>query len=194
MAGFQPLPTVGALSHVLLEPDAFRPLSPNRPSEPVVVGLRLIASGEEETARAEAAKYAVGMLSQAVKALPEGHHMTPHERELQEETYEDALLRWVVARCTCQAADVSQPYWKMPEDTVRECLTSDGVRYIFHAYERMRIEHSPIEQQIDDSDLGELASLLEPAILDQMAGSQAKRLRRILAFALAQLRAVANVE
>lgn len=176
MSAFGKLPDAAPPAFVDVPPQCFREDWGPRPSDTVRVGLRHVAAGTEETARGEAAKYAVEM-----------HKDAP---DLQVDAYQDALMRWIVAKATCQPSDVSRPFWKMAEDTVREALTSAGVRLIWDRYEKMLVETSPLDPELADEDVGELIVLLETGALKNMATSQATRARRLLRFVLNDLRLV----
>jgi hypothetical protein len=101
-------------------------------------------------------------------------------------------MRWIVARSTCLHDDITKPYWRMAEDTVRECLTSEGVRLIWDRYERMLVETSPLDPELSAEKVPELVALLDAGTLDIMASSQAKRARKLLAFVLEDLRLVSQ--
>lgn len=144
-----------------------------RPSEVVVVGLRLLADAEEQTARAEATRFALELHPEADEGFVEA--------------YNDALIRWLVARGICDPNDVRRPYPLLPmaEDQVRGALTGAGLRFIFDALEALQIETSPLYQEADDDELHVLAELLsadEP--LAALSGAEERRARRLLRFVL----------
>lgn len=178
MSGFTAPEKLKPSTVIPLPPSAFKDDWQDKPTAVAIVGLRHVPSGTEETARAEAAKYA--------------YMMHPTDADLWSIAYDDALMRWIVAKCTCAPDNAALPFWPMAEDTVRECLTSDGVRLIWGAYERMLIETSPLDPELTDEEVGELVTLLENGTLGIMASSQGKRARRLLKFCLDSLKLVAG--
>ena len=162
-----------------LGPEGFADTWKQKPEAGAIIGLRHVASGVDETGRAEAAKYAV--------------EMHPADRELQIEAFNDFLMRWIISYAACSPNDIAQNYWAMAQDTVRDALSSAGVRAIWDRYERMLIEESPLDPPLEDEEIGELTSLLESGTLEQMVTSQAKRSRKLLRFVLDDLRRIADV-
>lgn len=162
-----------------LAPEAWKEDWPGRPTTVVKVGLRRISDTAHQTARAEAAKYAV-MMHDDVSG--------------QYASYNDALMRWIIVYATCEPESVSSVFtsFQGSEDTVRDALTPAGIRYLWDQFERYHLETSPIVPEITDGDLkllGErLASgrLLPPGM---QAGAQA-RLRKLLGFCAQELQEI----
>lgn len=168
---------------LVLPPSVFASEWTSRPREPVVVGLRLLADGEEQTARAE-----------AVRCASELHPEAFTEEWL--EAYNDALLRWIVARGICDPNDLTQPSQVLPmaEDQVRSALTSLGVRFIFDAIERLQVETSPLYSEASSEEIEELRHRLANAELGSLTPTAAGRARRLLRYVLLELRAANPVE
>jgi len=132
---------------ITLPPSAFATEWRERPTEPVELGLRYLPDGETETARTEAAKHAM--------------RLHPDDLELANDCFNDALLRWIVSRCTCSAEDAREPYFRAAQDTVWFALSEDGVKLIAHEYEVFKIETSPLHPPATDEEILDLAALLE---------------------------------
>ncbi len=164
---------------LVLPPSIFASEWPGRPKEPVVVGLRLLPDAEEQTARAEAVKL-------ALELHPEGD-------DAWVEAYNDALLRWIVARGICDPNDLTQPtqIFPMAEDQVRQALTSSGVRYVFDAIERLQLETSPAYAEASEDELWELIHRLEAdPDLGMLERPSRARALRLLRYVLLELQAV----
>lgn len=164
-----------------LPPSVFASEWKMRPTEPVVVGLRLLPDAEEQTARAEALRIALEL-----------HPDTRDAGDAFVDAYNDALLRWIVARGICDPNDVTAPTQILPmaEDQVRHALTSSGVRYIFDAIERLQLETSPIYAEASFDEVAELLHRLgaDPDV-GSLAGITRKRALRVLRYVLLELRA-----
>lgn len=170
---------VAAPRTITLPPSVFASEWEKRPKLPVEVGIRTLSDGDEQTAIAEATKY-------AIQAFPDGG-------EGFVDSYNDALIRWIVARGICSPLDVNTPSFvlELPdEELVRQVFTRAGTRYVFDAIERLQLETSPIFPEANDDEISDLAAMLsrdEP--LDPLVGTDAARARRLLAFVLYELQA-----
>lgn len=152
----------------------------------VTVGLRTIADSDVQAARAQAAKAA--SVQHPVTAQSD-----INTRRLWVDAFQDALMRWMVARGTCDPTDATQPpsVWAAaPEDMVKEALTSDGVGFLYDAWERMRIACDIFQPSVDDAELTRgLGPVLREAFQRVSATDRAKvvRARKLLAFILTDL-------
>jgi len=149
-----------------------------KPEYPVKVGLRLIADADIQAARAQAAAY-------ASKLHPDIATSTA-AREVWTEAYNDACMRWIVARGTCADDNVAMAFdlWAAaPEDIVRDALTSEGVRFIFDAWERMKVATSPLLPEATQDELDQLWDLL-PVGLPTLSADRQARVLRYLRFCL----------
>lgn len=104
------------------------------PTQAVRVGLRLLAANDYTTARAVAA-------DKACTLHPEGPMPARHDFQ---DAYNDALMIFAVARGTCDPSDISLPWLEAAEDNLGLALTPDGVRYLWDALERLRVQSSPL--------------------------------------------------
>lgn len=157
---------------ITVEPNAFASEWETRPLEPVAIGLRIIPDEDLQTARAEAAKFAQGM------------HDDIGTQEAAD-CFNDALLRWIIARSTCQPDDVRQPFFEFAEDTVRVALSTEGVKAISFQLEVFKTETSPLLKPIDHEEELDLAHILtEGAPWSAMSEAEARGTKRLLRVAL----------
>jgi hypothetical protein len=164
----------------LVSPSAFQENWEERPTDTVAIGLRLIADADIEDARVEAARRAHQLFPNAATDA--------NVAEVWVSCFTDALVRWIVARGTCDANDVTKPWelWRAaPEDQARETLTDLGARFLFDEWEKMRITVDIGIPEATDADialLSELAGRLKHLPRDREA-----RARRLLRFVLEEL-------
>ena len=159
-----------------LLPSAFADTWDNKPRDSVRVGLRLIAVLDLAEARGEAAR-------EAVAAHPDRNDPSAID------AYNDALLAWIVSRCTCDPLDVRKEWdvWDgMPQENAKELLSPEGARAIFDAYERLRIEQDPSQQEATDDEIVRLPDAYADAAA-HLVGSRLARVRRLLRFVLDEL-------
>lgn len=159
---------------ITVPPSAFASEWRDRPTEPVEIGLRTLADGETETARAEAAKRAL--------------RIHPEDRDLAVDCFNDALLRWLIARATCSPDDVREPYFRAAEDTVRFALSTEGVKLLSHELEVFTLETSPMYPPAKDDELLDLAALLEDeAPFAGMSPAEERGTRRLVGVVLERI-------
>lgn len=151
------------------------------PKDDVAIGLRLLSESDVQIARAWAAKKASAMF------LVDGRLTDSDDFNA---AYNDALMRYAVARSACDPNDASAPYWQAAEDVVGVALTSGGVRLIYDAIERMHVAMSPTTPIANDQDVAELVELLSLGALGKLANQ--KQTRKLLFDCLETLRAVAR--
>jgi hypothetical protein len=154
---------------LVIPPSVFAEDWQDRPSDDTCVGLRLLSEQDVVFARGEAAKLAV----------------TIEDEESRYETYNDALMRNVVARAMCDPNDVRETYFRM-DDVAMVALTPEGTRHLFDAYESMRIARSPVQAEATDEDIAGLAELAATA-LPLMTPARASRVRRLLSFVVQEM-------
>lgn len=160
--------------HVLVPPSAFQSGWPKRPKADVAIGLRLISQLDTETGRAAAAARANQLHDE-------------NDVEGQVQAYNDALMCAAVARGTCDANDVSQPYFELADDNVPLALTSPGVRFLYDALERLHLETSPLWEPASDEGLRAIVKRIERGDVARVPTPVQLRLRKLLAFCLAEL-------
>lgn len=165
---------VTPVRHAKLTLESFADDWSSKPAGDFLVGLRKFSDGDAQTARAEAAKYAV---------------MMHDDHQGQVEAFNDALMRWVIVRGTCDANDVTQncPIFEGSEENVRLALTSNAIRYLWDEIERFHVEQSPIVPEATNEEFLVLAELLKnPALLDNLTPGAQKRVRKLLSFCLTE--------
>lgn len=150
----------------------------DRPSGEVAVGLRLLSEADTQVCVASAAR-------EAREAHPEA---SADDSELVE-AYNAALIRWAVARATCDPNDAAKPWLDAAEDTIAHALTSSGLRRLWDELECATVEESVTTREVTDLELVELAALLvSPDELSALPRADARRLRRLAAHMLDTLR------
>lgn len=157
-----------------LQPDAFSDAWPDKSPAPVEIGLRLIGQVDVEQARAQAAAKAVAMHDES-------------DVSGQVEAYNDTLMCIAVARGTCDPVDVTEPWMLMPEENIPLALTPQAIRFVWDELERLHIERSPLAPSASDEDIASLARRLARGEVGNHAPPVAGRLRKLLAFCLAEL-------
>lgn len=171
------------LRHVVLRADFFADDWSEKPAPggEIALGLRKVSDADTTTARAEAAKYAMEMHD---------------DQEGQIEAFNDALMRWLIVRGTCDANDVTlnAPLFDGSEENVRNALTSRGIRYVWDEYERFHLETSPLVLPASDEDITSLIQFLKPELLGNMTTGAALRVRKLLGFCLSELRDAENIK
>lgn len=160
---------------VVLQPNDFADAWEGRPTHEVAIGLRLVPTGEDETARAEATRKAWELFGR------------PEMLNERLEVYFDALMRWVVGKAACDPNDVDKPYFAYGEDTVREALTTSGVRKFWDAYERFVLATSIFIPPIERPQLEQLVPLLTGGALEMLPSARQLRAKKLLSFVLSEL-------
>lgn len=188
MSSFSAVEKRRPTSEITLPPEAFGELWEDRPKEPVRIGLRFVVDADLEDARIEAFRRA--------------EKLFPKYRDSEEKTilfvasFQDALMRWVIARGTCDPNDVTKA-WKgwaaAPEDmsATKEILTDQGAQAIFDAWERMRIAANIGIVEASEGDMALLPTLLKRLPkLEETNRPRAVRLRRLMRFILEELEGI----
>jgi hypothetical protein len=173
--------------NVVVPPSAFADTWEDRPKDDVCMGLRLIPDVDLEDARIEAFKRAENLFP--------NYRGNEEQTQLFVASFQDTLLRWVIARGTCDPNDVTKAWsgWAAaPEDiAVEQALTDHGAQRIFDEWERMRITANVVIPEASDADLALLPELLKRLpILAAESRTRAIRLRRLLRFVLEELEEV----
>jgi hypothetical protein len=163
---------------VTLSPSAFATKWKGAPRSDVKIGLTLVSSADVETA-----KTAAGLEAWRI-------HPNEADADARYETYTAVLIRWLIARGTSDPENTTRPFylWKeAPEDIVREALSSEGVKFLWDALDRVWTESSPVVQEIDESVIVFLVTYFDEAIA-AMPETKAKRIRRLLGACVDELR------
>lgn len=161
--------------HLVLTRAMFADTWQEKPAEDLAIGLRKLNDADVQTARAEAAKYAIEM---------------HNDREGQIDAFNDMLMRWMIIAGTCDANDVSRPapIFDGSEENVRSALTSQSIRYIWDQLDAFLIESSPLVLTASDEEVVTLADRLSQGPLPEtMSKSDTLRVRKLLGFVLREI-------
>lgn len=155
---------------IAIEPGHFADTWPDKPSAPVMVGLRLVSEADYQTARAEAAK-------RAWAHFPD-EDLDEDERV---DCFNDALAAWVIARATTRPDDATKSWLDMAHDNVQLALTTGGIRYVFDQITALLVERSPLSPEATDAEIGRLTeALTSGAAWSSAGGTTARHARRLL--------------
>jgi hypothetical protein len=185
MADFSSLLQKGGGTHAIRPParvvtlplSAWADSRSDKPRTPVTIGIRLISEQDTSAARAAAAKV-------AVELVPVG---TEDDRI---EAYNCALMRFAAEHGTCSATNVEDPHFVMGEFEIRQRMTAEGVRLLWHAIEALHEASNPSVEEIDDEGIAHLFALLHRdalALLDKPEGARIRRLLELCRSGLAEV-------
>lgn len=169
---------------VVVPVSAFKDDWVDRPREPVAVGLRMVGNKRLEVARAQARKVA----NAAIKGVDTED---PDDMQLWADAFHHELFLQIVTYGTCDPNDVMAdwPLFEVaPEDMAREYLSPDGLKFLFDAWERMRISVDPTQREATDEEVERLPELLRERGAG-MGRVEAMRARRLIAFVIDRLQA-----
>lgn len=176
VAGAQPL---APSCTIVVPPTVFKDDWKGRPSSDLCCGIRSLGMDDIASLRKSAAQEAFALFPNDA------------DEALRAETYDDALMRLFVARSTCDANNVNEPWeiWQgAPEDMSKIALSPQGTKRLFAEIERASVSLCAALPQADDEDLEELAESLS-AGMPELTGERSARARRLLFFVLEQIRA-----
>jgi hypothetical protein len=146
----------------------------DKPREPVSIGIRLLSEQDTQVVRSEAAKM-------AVELTPTG---TEDERV---EAFNSALMCFAAEHGTCSPTDAEQPYFPMGALEIRERMTPEGVRRLWHEIEALHLASNPSLDEIDDEGLAHLFALLHRDAVSLLPKTDAARIRRLLELVRSEL-------
>ena len=154
----------------MLSPSGFADDYDLRPDAPVEIGIRELSVDTLDTARSVAAK----------KAAKRHPHLTS-EDPVWCEAFNEALMQWIVARCTCKPDDVKASYWSCAEDVVPIALSSSGLSRLFEEYEMLAIGAGVLSPELDVDGCAKLAVQLQDSrAFAELTVAQARYVRRLL--------------
>lgn len=177
--------------NVVVPPSAFATTWGDRPDEDVCIGLRFVADADLEDARVEAYR-------RACELFPD-HKKDEETTTLWIASFQDALVRWIIGRGTCDPNDAMKPWppWAAaPEDLARDALSDKGAQFIFDAWERMRIAADIGMDEASDEQIDGLPVLVAARFgaLSLISRPRALRVRRLLRFVVEELNSVEPLE
>jgi hypothetical protein len=159
---------------VRLPPSGFAD-RPDKPEEPIEIGIRRVAEADTMQARAVAVQKAARMHGGEVL----------DQNDIWLETYNQALMHWLIAMAACQPGDVNAPMWEMAEDMVPRILSTGGTLRLFEEIESLMIDDSPLSPEIDSAGEGRLvAALADQRLTAGLSDRRGAYVRRLLARAL----------
>lgn len=151
---------------VELPPEAFADDWDRKPSQPMMVGLRLVSEGDVDRARS--------------MALHKAIEMVPEPGDVRVDAFNDAVMRNVLARATCMPEDAREPFFPLPEADIEMALTDAAVKKLWIELDRLKVESSSYLGEADDDQLALLAGLLvEPDAWAALPPIKQTRLRRL---------------
>jgi len=157
---------------VVAKPEDFSPSWENRPRHEVAIGLRPISPQDAVDARRLAAETAWKEHPQEV------------DQDLRVEAYNDALMRFVLARGTCDPNDARArlALWSGVEDSiVFVALTREGAKRLYDAHERAELSARVDVPEATDEDVARLPEAFARAVRHP---AEAARLRRLMGYVL----------
>jgi hypothetical protein len=159
------------LTTVTLPPSGFADDYDLRPEAPVEIGIRVLSTDTLDTARSWAAKKAARR-----------HPNLTSEDAVWCEAFNEALMQWIVARCTCKADDVLVPYWACAEDVVPIALSPAGLLRLFEEYEMQVIGFGILSPELGGDGCAALGEKLTNGTAFQgVPVAKARQARRLLA-------------
>lgn len=165
---------------VVLPPSAFAEDWPQRPASSVALGLRLVSERDLQVAMGEARK--------AARAHLIDEQLTEADRVVAWDAYNDAEVRYAMARATTDPNDVSRPYFLFAEDTIKLALTSEGIRRLWDEYVILSRSSGIDLPQAEDEELERLGRVLQrPGCLDSLEANVQKEVRKLCAHLLRQI-------
>jgi len=164
---------------ITLVPDDWADQRTDKPREPVKIGIKLISEQDTDVARAEAAKIAAELV-------------TVGDEDDRTVAYNCALMRYAAQAGTCSPADVDDPFFMVGELEIRERLTPEGTRKIFHAIEALHLASNPAIDEIDADGLGHLFALQHAGAIENLDRTEATQVRRLLEYCRSVLAAASE--
>lgn len=166
---------------VLVAREAFAETWALRPSSDQAIGLRLISSAEVQGAMAAGAEQ-VGRWHQ------DRESGRLHDLATAADAYNDAFMRHAVARGTCDPNAVDKPYFALAEDTVRDALTEEGVRYLWDELRILHVTSSAAILPAQPAEIAQLARiLLDGSALEALDPQDRPELLRLVSHVRAML-------
>ena len=161
---------------LVLPPDAFADDWRDRPTTEVAVGLRRLSERDEKVAKEQGRKIVFR------DHVRDGEIV---DKDLAWESYNDELIRYLMARAMCDVNDVSKPFFEYAEDVIHAALTTEGLKLVWDTWWMMKLT-GPAAPVADDAALRRLARIIaNPEEHMAKLGDGEKAARKLLAAALA---------
>jgi hypothetical protein len=150
----------------------------DRPLVDMKIGLRMLSDEELDSCRDAADKAAEAKLGAGGDAFLKAH--------------KKSLISTAVARALCMPEDSAKFHeaFPCPDDQLPFALREETIVSLFDIVERTQLENSPVYVPATDDEIADLMAMLgegELETLDVTDELKATRIRRLLAFCLAEL-------
>lgn len=179
-------PTAARKPHkiVTLTPDDFADRYEGRPRSNVAIGLLMLGERDVDVARAQAAKH----IADPTMFTTKDGGVT--DEQARDEAYNDALVRWAVAKATCNPNDVSQPYFDMAEDTIAIALRPEAIRFLWDELILLSKGKGSVAPPATDEEIAAVVDMLDRGLIKSLAETNQVELRKLLAHVHAVLSVV----
>jgi len=187
----EPPPSEPALHTVTLPPSAFRDTGVSvpgalwkKPSEPIEIGLRTLGDVERTWA-----------MEQGVKAADKAYPRMPHDDPEWIERRNTGVIHASLVRAVCKPDNRYEPFWPMQDRTLPRFLEEAAVDRLWEELELVSVADGVLRDEASDEALAELcADLTSGALWKGMSVGRARKVRRVLAFAIELAQGVVLVE
>jgi hypothetical protein len=140
----------------------------DKPSSPIPIGIRLPSEDDIQRARDEALKAIDTFASRG-------------DADDRIAAYNDALIRELVASCTCQSVDVTVGFFELGALDVRRRLTTSGVQRLYQEIDALITSSDASIPELDDEGFSHLAVLWDRQIgLEHLPAEERRKVRRLL--------------
>jgi hypothetical protein len=167
--------TIPAAKKLELEPKHFVSTWNLRPLQKTVIGLRVPTEKDFEGAAIDARR------SVAARTLDDSG---------QEEAFDRAYARILVARGICDPENVSAPHptVPLPDDQIARAFTPATIRWLFDELDKLHVEQSPGYSEATEEEVARLSVILSmDAPFDGLDPTREARVRRYVNFVLTEL-------
>ena len=165
-----------AEAFVVLPPIAFSDEWRDRPKTEVCVGLRRLSEQDEKVSMEQGRKIVFRDHMREGKVVDE---------DMAWESYNQELMRYMMARAMCDVNDVSKPFFEFAEDTIHVALTPEGLKLVWDRWWMLKLT-GPAAPVADDDALKRLGRILAKPEHMKRLGATEVVVRKLLAEALAQ--------
>ena len=159
---------------VVLSPMHFAAEWPARPEADVAIGLRRLSERDVKVAK-----------EMGRKIIHRDHVRDGKivDLDMAYESYNDELIRYLMARATVNPNDSALPYFQMAEDTIHQALTSEGVKKLWDAWTVLNLTGAAAQIATDD-EVKRLARILkDPERMAALGAGQVEG-RKLVAYLL----------
>jgi hypothetical protein len=160
---------------IVLPPTAFSDEWKDRPTTDVAVGLLRLSERDEKISKEQARKIVARDHVRDGKVV---------DQEQAIESYNDELIRYLMARAMCDPNDSSKPFFEFAEDLIHVALTTTGLHFVWDKWWVLKLS-GPTMPTAQDDDLRRLARILtRPEYMGRLGEAEVSA-RKLLAEVLA---------